>query len=96
MNPVRKHSRPDDQKHEEAEEGVLSTHEKRQLRLAREIEKVEEQLMADKTWQFRGEATAKQRPKDSALELDLVCISMLTCNLCLSVRYPGLSHLVHF
>lgn len=56
----------------EGEEKVLSTHEKRQLRVAREIEKVEGELMADKSWQFRGEASAKQRPKDSALEVDLV------------------------
>lgn len=54
-------------------EQVLSTHERRQLKVAREIERVEGELMADKAWQFRGEATAKQRPKDSALEVDLVC-----------------------
>lgn len=51
---------------------ALSTHEKRQLRMRNEIEKVEGDLMSEKAWQFRGEATAKQRPKDSALEVDLV------------------------
>jgi Mpp10 protein len=74
MNAAHKMNNLDTKDHEEAEERVLSTHERRQLRIAREIEKVEEKLMADKAWQFRGEATAKQRPKDSALEIDLVCI----------------------
>jgi U3 small nucleolar RNA-associated protein MPP10 len=70
--PKRKTSKLTTEEHDGAEEVVLSTHEKRQLRVAKEIEKVEELLMADKAWQFRGEATAKQRPKDSALEIDLV------------------------
>jgi U3 small nucleolar RNA-associated protein MPP10 len=72
MKPKRKASKLTTEEHDGAEEVVLSTHEKRQLRVAKEIEKVEELLMAEKAWQFKGEATAKQRPKDSALEIDLV------------------------
>lgn len=75
---------------------VLSTHEKRQLRVAREIERVEGELMADKAWQFRGEATAKQRPKDSALEVDLVrsCCCCGCCRLLYAAAPASLGILV--
>lgn len=46
----------------------LSTHAKRQLRLAEEIRQLENDNVAKKDWTLMGEASARARPKDSLLE----------------------------
>ncbi|CAH0391136.1 unnamed protein product [Bemisia tabaci] len=45
-----------------------STFEKRQERLRRRIEKLEEDALAEKPWQMKGEISSKGRPKNSLLE----------------------------
>lgn len=49
----------------------LSTHEKQSEQLRAEIEKMEKANLDPKTWTMQGEVTAAQRPKNSALEVDL-------------------------
>lgn len=49
----------------------LSTHEKQSEQLRSEIEKMERANLDPKTWTMKGEVTAAQRPKNSALEVDL-------------------------
>ncbi|KAK3195474.1 hypothetical protein Dsin_026784 [Dipteronia sinensis] len=56
----------EDQKNEN-----LSTHEKQLRKLQSEIEKMEKANMDQKAWTMQGEVTAAQRPKNSALEVDL-------------------------
>lgn len=46
----------------------LSSYEKQQLALQREIEKLEAELVADKKWTLKGEVTSNDRPKESLLE----------------------------
>ncbi|KAI5957451.1 MPP10 [Candida theae] len=46
----------------------LSSFEKKQLELQREIEKLEAELVADKKWTLKGEITSNERPKESLLE----------------------------
>lgn len=46
----------------------LSSYEKQQLALQREIEKLEAELVADKKWTLKGEITSNERPKESLLE----------------------------
>lgn len=53
---------------------LLSTHERRQRKIAAQIAQIEEAAMQEKSWHLRGEATAAMRPKDSALEIDVVRI----------------------
>lgn len=57
-----------------ADEGgaELSTHERRQRKIAAQIAQIEEDAMKEQSWHLRGEATAATRPKDSALEIDVV------------------------
>lgn len=50
----------------------LSTHERRQHKIAAQIAQIEEDAMKERSWYLRGEATAATRPKDSALEIDVV------------------------
>lgn len=59
----------DDGDESEEEPGQkLSTHAKRQLRLAEEIRQLENDNIAKKDWTLMGEASARARPKDSLLE----------------------------
>lgn len=46
----------------------LSTFEKTQLKLRKEIEKLESELVADKKWTMKGEISSKDRPHDSLLD----------------------------
>lgn len=46
-------------------EEKLSSFEKKQRELQREIEKLEAELVADKKWTMKGEVSAKERPMDS-------------------------------
>ncbi|CAN3476596.1 U3 small nucleolar RNA-associated protein Mpp10p [Diutina catenulata] len=50
-----------------APEEKLSSFEKQQLALQKEIEKLEAELVADKKWTMKGEVTSQQRPQDSLL-----------------------------
>ncbi|XP_002511381.2 U3 small nucleolar ribonucleoprotein protein MPP10 [Ricinus communis] len=52
-------------------EGDLSTHQKQREKLKSEIEQMEKANLEPKTWTMRGEVTAADRPKNSALEVDL-------------------------
>lgn len=47
---------------------TLSSYEKQQLALQREVEKLEAELVADKKWTLKGEITSNERPKESLLE----------------------------
>lgn len=49
----------------------LSTHEKRQAALAKQIAELEQEAIGPKDWTLLGEATAKARPENSLLEEDL-------------------------
>jgi len=51
--------------------GDLSTHERRLMRLQERISELESSALAEKEWQLRGEADARTRPLNSALEVDL-------------------------
>lgn len=44
-----------------------SSFEERQQRLKQHVEKLEEDLLAEKPWHLKGEITAKTRPEDSLL-----------------------------
>ncbi|KAI9174156.1 hypothetical protein LWI28_012854 [Acer negundo] len=61
----------DDEVMEDQKNENLSTHEKQLRKLQSEIEKMEKANMDQKTWTMQGEVTAAQRPKNSALEVDL-------------------------
>ncbi|PRW59087.1 U3 small nucleolar ribonucleo MPP10-like isoform X1 [Chlorella sorokiniana] len=58
---------------EEGEEDELapSAHERRQQRMAEKIRRLEEAAMGKKDWFMLGEVDAAERPKNSALEVDL-------------------------
>ncbi|KAL5813858.1 hypothetical protein ACOSQ4_024499 [Xanthoceras sorbifolium] len=61
----------DDEAMENQKNDSLSTHEKQLKKLQSEIEKMEKANLDTKTWTMQGEVTAAQRPKNSALEVDL-------------------------
>ncbi|XP_031277187.1 U3 small nucleolar ribonucleoprotein protein MPP10 isoform X2 [Pistacia vera] len=61
----------DDKAMENQKNDNLSTHEKQLKKLQSEIEKMEKANLDPKTWTMQGEVTAAQRPKNSALEVDL-------------------------
>lgn len=50
---------------------VLSTHEKQQLALAKQIAELEGQAIGPKDWTLLGEASSRARPENSLLEEDL-------------------------
>lgn len=56
------------EKNENYKEEVKSTFEQRQDRLRKRVEKLEEEALAEKPWQLKGEVTAKTRPPNSLLE----------------------------
>lgn len=49
----------------------LSTHEKQQLALAKQIAELESEAIGPKDWTLLGEATSRARPENSLLEEDL-------------------------
>lgn len=51
--------------------GRLSTHEQQQAKIAERIKTLEEEALAARDWFLRGEIGARQRPKNSALEIDM-------------------------
>ncbi|KAJ1268499.1 hypothetical protein BS78_07G140400 [Paspalum vaginatum] len=53
------------------DEQVLSTHEKERLKMRAKIEQMEKANLDPSTWTMRGEVTSSNRPKNSALEVDL-------------------------
>lgn len=50
---------------------TMSAYQKKIVKLKEQIGALEEQLVAEKPWVLRGEATAKSRPKNSLLEVNL-------------------------
>ena len=50
---------------------IKSSFETRQERLNAKIKHLEEELLAEKPWQLKGEVTAKGRPENALLEEDL-------------------------
>lgn len=52
----------------EEEHEPKSSFEKRQQRLGKKIEEIEEQAVQEKPWQLKGEITAENRPQNSLLE----------------------------
>ena len=53
------------------EEYAPSAFQRAQDKLARQIKTLEERALQEKTWLLKGEASAKERPKNSVLEADL-------------------------
>ncbi|XP_026439931.1 U3 small nucleolar ribonucleoprotein protein MPP10-like isoform X2 [Papaver somniferum] len=56
---------------EDEKEGSLSTYEKEQKKQRAKIEEMEKANMETKSWNMLGEVTAKERRKNTALEVDL-------------------------
>ncbi|KAI3957510.1 hypothetical protein MKX01_001869, partial [Papaver californicum] len=56
---------------EDEKEGSLSTYEKEQKKQRAKIEEMEKANMETKSWNMLGEVTARGRPDNSALEVDL-------------------------
>ncbi|KAH9200014.1 U3 small nucleolar ribonucleoprotein complex, subunit Mpp10 [Zygosaccharomyces rouxii] len=52
-------------------EKKLSTFEKQQLDIQRQIEQLEKEAVAEKKWALKGEAQSKDRPQDALLEEDV-------------------------
>lgn len=71
MKSVRKDLFADDDEEEENSKENLSTFEKQQREIMKQIEQLESENIAHKTWQVKGEAKAKERPVNSLLEADL-------------------------
>ncbi|XVE54973.1 hypothetical protein DITRI_Ditri03aG0124200 [Diplodiscus trichospermus] len=61
----------DDEQDVDKRKGGLSTHEKELEQIRSKIEQMEKANMDSKVWTMRGEVTAAQRQKNSALEVDL-------------------------
>lgn len=55
----------------EDSEKKLSTFEKQQLDIQRQIEQLEEEAIAEKKWALKGEVQSKDRPQDALLEEDV-------------------------
>lgn len=51
-----------------AERGIMSSHQRRQLLLQKEIKELEEQALGDKPWLLKGEVRSGARPENSLLE----------------------------
>lgn len=51
--------------------GQLSGFEKKQVRLQKRIEELEQSNLNPKGWTMQGEVTAGNRPKNSALEVEM-------------------------
>jgi U3 small nucleolar RNA-associated protein MPP10 len=61
----------DDEENEIPNGESLSKFEREQLRMQKEIERLEAENMAEKEWTMKGEVSSKGRPKNSLLEEDL-------------------------
>ena len=61
----------DNDDHEVPRSGPKSAFQRQQEALARQIEKLEAAAIGEKSWLLKGEAAAKERPMNSALETDL-------------------------
>ncbi|GAV58359.1 Mpp10 domain-containing protein [Cephalotus follicularis] len=61
----------DDETAENKKKGGVSTYEKQLAKRQSEIEQMEKANLEPKAWTMKGEATAAERPKNSALEVDL-------------------------
>ncbi|KAF5102328.1 hypothetical protein D0Z03_000448 [Geotrichum reessii] len=72
MDSVRKDLFADEEEEEE-EDGKenLSTFEKQQREIMKQINQLESENVGEKSWQIKGEAKAKDRPENSLLEADL-------------------------
>lgn len=53
---------------EGGETKILSSHERQQLEIQRQIQQLEEKAVEDKHWGMKGESNAKNRPKDALVE----------------------------
>ncbi|KAI9005705.1 U3 small nucleolar ribonucleoprotein complex, subunit Mpp10 [Hyaloraphidium curvatum] len=62
----------DDEEGSDGEEEEPSTFEKQQRRLKEQIQKLEDEAMADKCWALKGEVSSRDRPQNSLLEEALV------------------------
>lgn len=51
-----------------AERGILSSHQRQQLRLKKEITELEKEALGDKPWLLKGEVKSSARPENSLLE----------------------------
>lgn len=71
MKSVRKDLFADDESDGEETRENLSTFEKQQREIAKQIEQLENENIAHKSWQVKGEAKGRERPVNSLLEADL-------------------------
>lgn len=70
-NGERDSSSDDGEEEEEEERRQPSTHERRLGKMSEKVRRLEEEAMGEKEWFMKGEVVAGQRPKNSALEVDL-------------------------
>lgn len=72
MKSVRKDLFAEDEDDEESDtKENLSTFEKQQREIMKQIEQLENENISHKSWQVKGEAKSKERPTNSLLEADL-------------------------
>ena len=60
-----------DKKEARTQNETKSTFEERQERLKKKIHTIEDELIADKSWQMKGEITGIVRPENTLLEEDV-------------------------
>lgn len=63
--------KPDGTDENTGSEKALSTFEKQQLNIQRQIQQLEKEAVAEKKWALKGEAQSKDRPQDALLEEDV-------------------------
>ncbi|OQR94543.1 U3 small nucleolar ribonucleoprotein [Achlya hypogyna] len=61
----------EDEEEDEAERGIMSSHQRRMQSLHSQIESLEEEALGDKPWALKGEVKAAARPENSLLEATL-------------------------
>lgn len=71
IKSVRRDLFADDEEDNSKVKENLSTFEKQQREIMKEIEKLENENVSHKSWQVKGEAKSKERPVNSLLEADL-------------------------
>ncbi|KAL3235151.1 U3 small nucleolar RNA-associated protein MPP10 [Nakaseomyces bracarensis] len=61
----------DEDEEENEKESTLSTYQKKQQEIQKQIEQLEKEAVAEKKWTLKGEVRAKDRPEDTLLAEDL-------------------------
>ncbi|KAE9019417.1 hypothetical protein PR002_g12812 [Phytophthora rubi] len=70
-HPTINRAKPDEENIDEeelAERGIMSSHQRRRLRLQKEIKELEHEAISEKPWLLKGEVRSAARPENSLLE----------------------------